>query len=224
MLLLAYGRRELSDKNNLLVLKKYYKKFHKQIVERKKEFKKAGKDREDVLKELCFCILTPQSKAEKCWSAVKELFTLGFARLSLPLRKVQNILKHNNVRFHRKKATYLLGAVKNFDNLWRLLNKKRLSDFALREKIAETVKGMGYKEVSHFLRNIGYSFELAILDRHVLKNLQAFGAISEVPKSMTKKEYLEIEKKMVKFSQKLGIPIVDLDLLLWAKETGYVFK
>jgi N-glycosylase/DNA lyase len=54
--------------------------------------------------------------------------------------------------------------------------------------------------------------------------LHAFGIIKEVPKNLTKKTYLKIEEKMIEFSKKVGIPVVDLDLLLWAKEAGYVFK
>jgi len=84
--------------------------------------------------------------------------------------------------------------------------------------------GLGYKEASHFLRNIGLGEELAILDRHILKNLALLGVIEEVKSSPTKKAYLQIEKKMTKFSRQVGIPMGELDLLLWYKEAGEVFK
>ncbi len=83
---------------------------------------------------------------------------------------------------------------------------------------------MGYKEASHFLRNIGLGEDLAILDRHILKNLALLGVIEEVPSSPTKRIYLEIEKKMTAFSGQAGIPMGELDLLLWYKEAGEVFK
>jgi N-glycosylase/DNA lyase len=213
----------LLNKNKLSSLKEYYKKFRTQIIARKKEFKRIGRCKKYVFRELCFCILTPQAKAEKCWSAVKELFRRGFPTKTLSLREVRKILKHN-VRFYQKKASYLVSAAKNFDNLWEVLNKKAMDGFAVREEIIKAIKGVGYKEASHFLRNIGHSSQLAILDRHILKNLRAFGIIKEVPKNLTKKTYLKIEEKMIKFSKKVGIPVVDLDLLLWAKEAGYVFK
>jgi N-glycosylase/DNA lyase len=88
----------------------------------------------------------------------------------------------------------------------------------------ENVKGLGYKEASHFLRNIGLGEDLAILDRHILKNLALLGVIKEVPTSPTKRIYLEIERKMTAFSKESKIPMGHLDLLLWYKEAGEVFK
>ena len=48
--------------------------------------------------------------------------------------------------------------------------------------------------------------------------------ISEVPVSITKKRYLEIEEKLRRFSRDIGIPLADLDLLFWSRETGWIFK
>ncbi len=83
---------------------------------------------------------------------------------------------------------------------------------------------MGYKESSHFLRNIGFGDDIAILDRHILKNLVKYGVIKEIPKSLTDKKYLEIEQKMKKFSEEAEIPFSHLDLLWWSEETGEIFK
>ena len=83
---------------------------------------------------------------------------------------------------------------------------------------------MGYKEASHFLRNIGFADDLAILDRHILKNLKIFGIIDEIPKSLSKKKYIEIEEKMRNLANEVNIPLSHLDLLFWSKETGEIFK
>jgi len=83
---------------------------------------------------------------------------------------------------------------------------------------------MGYKEASHFLRNIGLGKDMAILDRHILKNLKAFGVINDIPRALSRKKYLEIEEKMRKFSHEIGIPISHLDLLFWSRQTGEIFK
>ena len=66
--------------------------------------------------------------------------------------------------------------------------------------------------------------QLAILDRHILKNLKLLGVIHEVPKSLTRSRYLEIETKMANFADEIGIPLDHLDLLLWYNETGEVLK
>ncbi|MBU4134056.1 DNA lyase, partial [bacterium] len=85
-------------------------------------------------------------------------------------------------------------------------------------------RGYGFKEASHFLRNVGKGEKLAILDRHILRNLKNFGAIKEIPQAISGKLYLEIEKKFMLFAKRLKIPPAELDLLLWYKETGKVFK
>src|SRR6267143_178578 len=96
--------------------------------------------------------------------------------------------------------------------------------FELREWFVENVKGLGYKEASHFLRNIGHGEEFAILDRHILRNIKKLGLVEEIPTSLTKKKYLDIEERLRHFSKEIDIPMADLDLLFWSKETGWVFK
>ncbi len=76
---------------------------------------------------------------------------------------------------------------------------------------------------SHFLRNIGYR-NLAILDRHILKNLVHHGVLLELPKTLTPKKYLDIEQLFQQFAKNIQIPMDALDLLFWSNETGEIFK
>jgi len=94
----------------------------------------------------------------------------------------------------------------------------------LRNGLADNVKGYGLKEASHFLRNIGKSNnEIAILDRHILKNMKRAKMIRErIIKS--KRDYLEKEHKFLDLANCLRIPANELDLLLWGKENGEIFK
>ncbi len=94
----------------------------------------------------------------------------------------------------------------------------------MRNHLAERILGMGYKESSHFLCNIGKGSELAILDRHILANLRSLGVISAIPPHMTANKYLHIEKKVEKFSAETKIPLSHLDLFFWAEQTGEIFK
>jgi N-glycosylase/DNA lyase len=86
------------------------------------------------------------------------------------------------------------------------------------------VKGIGYKEASHFLRNIGFGQHLAILDVHILRNMVRYGVIESVPKNISRSVYLELENKLKGFAKKIGIPMDELDLLFWSSETGEIFK
>jgi N-glycosylase/DNA lyase len=93
-----------------------------------------------------------------------------------------------------------------------------------REWLVKNIKGLGYKEASHFLRNMGFGESIAILDRHILRNLHLLSVIEGIPESLSRVKYLLIEKKMAEFAKEINIPLAHLDLLLWYKETGEIFK
>jgi len=196
------------------------------IQTRFKEFKQVlNRDDDDVFAELCFCLLTPQSSAKTCWAAVSRLRERSLL-LKGGATEIQPQL--NDVRFGDSKAKYIVEARATFSKDGKLFLKSHLSSYAnlfeLREWMVENVKGLGYKEASHFLRNVGLGEEFAILDRHILRNLKRLDVITEVPVSITKKHYLEIEEKLRRFSREIAIPLADLDLLFWSRETGWIFK
>jgi N-glycosylase/DNA lyase len=131
-------------------------------------------------------------------------------------------------RFINKKAAYIVEARDKFlhgnpVSLRNILGK--INDgYQAREWLVANVKGIGYKEAGHFLRNIGFKQDLAILDRHILKNLKKLGVIDTVPESLTKRQYLATEVKMKEFSEAVRIPMSHLDFVLWYKETGEILK
>jgi len=177
---------------------------------------------EELFLELVFCLLTPQSRAKTCWKAVERLEQKCMIAEAAPAQISQEL---GGVRFHKRKGEYIFLARNIFSSMSLKATLAGFSDpAAARQWLVENVKGLGYKEASHFLRNIGLGEDLAILDRHILKNLALLGVIKEVPTSLTKRAYLEIEKKMTAFSQEANIPLGHLDLLLWYKEAGEVFK
>jgi N-glycosylase/DNA lyase len=208
-------------------LHRIYKSIKPEIILRLEEFKELWKtgSEKDVFKELIFCLLTPQSKAEKCWDAVKNLEERDLL-FNGNVNEIANELK--NVRFRFNKSRYILEARKKFVVNGNPKIKKQIKEleniFDARDWLVENVKGLGYKEASHFLRNIGIGENLTILDRHILKNLKLSGVIDEVPKNLPGKIYFEIERKMIEFSQKVKISISHLDLVLWYKEAGKIFK
>jgi N-glycosylase/DNA lyase len=132
------------------------------------------------------------------------------------------------VRFHNTKAQNVVLARRRFVMKRRTNIRGVLSRFddpkKTREWMVSNIRGLGYKEASHFLRNIGLGEDLAILDRHILKNLVALGVLKEIPSSLSRKRYLEIEDEMADFARTIRIPMAHLDLLLWYKETGEIFK
>jgi N-glycosylase/DNA lyase len=196
------------------------------IAARLAHFEQVGKKGGCTLfEELCFCLLTPQSKARSCDSAIQELKEnkLLFDGDAAAIAKVLS----KKTRFHNNKARYLVEAREKFAaNGFSSLVSATFSgtERHARGYFVKNVKGLGLKEASHYLRNVGRGSSLAILDRHILKNLAKEGAISCVPASLTEKRYLEIEREMEKFCRKTGVPLSHLDLLFWAEETGEIFK
>lgn len=201
------------------------------INERLKHFKQVYNwPNKKLFCELVFCILTPQSRARSCDLAVQALSSNSLLTNG-HWRKIAKILKTKGVRFYNNKAHYIVEARDKFFNgsnglraqleSWR---SQSISQIEFRNLVSKNIKGLGLKEASHFLRNIGHGEEVAILDRHILKNLVKYRVIKEIPKSLTEKRYHKIEQKMFNFANKLGIHAAALDLLLWSEETGEVFK
>jgi N-glycosylase/DNA lyase len=208
-------------------LKNIYSKIKPDICTRLNEFKQVWSDGSDydIYCELVFCLFTPQSKAKVCAEAVNML-----QENELILKGTEERLGEvlNTVRFRYTKAKNLVESRKHFIENDKVGIKEFINSFdsplEIRQWLVNNVRGMGYKEASHFLRNIGMGEHLAILDRHILKNLVRLGVLDDLPKSMNAKKYLEIEQMLLEYSDKINIPADHLDILLWYKETGEIFK
>jgi len=208
-------------------IKIIYNAKRQEIELRLDDFKKIWKKgkKKEIFIELVFCILTPQSNGKACWSAVENMIRKG---LLFTGDRGQIAKELSRARFIQKKSAYIVEAREKFLFNNRISLKSVISQigdgYKAREWLVQNVKGIGYKEASHFLRNIGLEQNLAILDRHIVRNLQFVGVIKEIPGSLSKSRYFEIEKRMMEFSKSVQIPMSYLDLVMWYKETGEIFK
>lgn len=177
--------------------------------------------REKYFYELIYCLCTPMSKAENALIVQEEFERLNF--FYHPVDPLKILARPDNyIRFHNHKSEFILLAHQNFDEILKILDSTS-SNFEKRTKLVETVKGLGYKEASHFLRNIGI-FGLAILDRHILRNLVNFNLIDNKVSISSKNNYEKVEKIFVNTSKLCNLEVEEFDLLLWAKETGKILK
>ena len=178
-----------------------------------------------IFEELSFCIFTANTSAEmglKAVDAVRNVLITGNA--DDMTRRLEGIYRFNNVRpahiIHTR--TYLKNSLnfqlKNKINSFR--DKDELRNFFALNK---DIKGLAYKEASHFLRNIGFK-GYAILDKHIINSLHEFGVLQTNEKPKNAKEYLEIEQKYIDFSKNIGIDMDELDLLLWSRKNGRILK
>ncbi len=203
----------------LLELRTLYGEKRERIRKRLSEF---GAVRPDgYFYELAYCLLTPQSSAANAAKAVEALQKADF--LVSDIDPV-NILRRDGayIRFHNTKAKRLCEVKREYPEILRTLSDG-LDGRELRSWLIRNVKGLGWKEASHFLRNIGHR-DLAILDRHILRNLRRFRVIRTVPKTLTPSRYLAIEERFARFAARVGIPMDELDLLFWSRETGEILK
>ncbi len=197
------------------------------IRERLADFRALGEAGDRVLfEELCFAILAIQSSARSSDAAVKALVREGLLWTAGPA-EMARFLQHRT-RFHNHKAAYIVRARERFFARGHSTLRVTLDRFpdpeAARTWLVAEVDGLGLKEASHFLRNIGRGEDLAILDRHILRNLVRHRVIGRMPRSLTPKRYLAIEARLQGFAAEVGVPVGVLDLLWWSRQTGEIFK
>jgi N-glycosylase/DNA lyase len=172
--------------------------------------------------ELAYCCMTPQSSAVNATKAQHALTVCNFQNKDIDPEPLL-YQKDYYIRFHKTKAKLLLEMKSNYSVIHSIIING-MGAFEKREWLVKNVKGLGLKEATHFLRNIGMNDGMAILDRHILKNLKKYNVIRSLPKTLTKKKYLSIERRFQKFANKIGIPIDELDLVFWSNEAGEILK
>jgi N-glycosylase/DNA lyase len=208
-------------------LRALYQVKRREICLRLEEFKGIWNrgTREELFAELVYCIITPMARGDMCCTAVNTMVRTGVLFTGTRDQIKRQLI---GARFIHKKSSYIVEAREKFLRDDAVLIKSILSaiddDQEAREWIVKNVKGIGYKEASHFLRNIGFTQDLAILDRHILRNLRSLGVVEEAPETLSRRRYLDIEKRMMGFSNAVQIPMGHLDLLMWYKETGEILK
>ncbi|MEM4077031.1 MAG: N-glycosylase/DNA lyase, partial [Metallosphaera sp.] len=184
-------------------------KLRAKVLERVEEFKLNRVAGESTwYRELVLCILTANSSFFSAFYALQNLGELIFTGTE---DQISETLKRSGYRFPNLKAKYIVRSRSYYGRLKNEIGKVAEKDqFEARERIME-IDGIGMKEASHFLRNVGY-LDLAIIDRHVLKFFSVF--FSEM-KMSSKRDYLEIEAIIKAIAASFGTKPGILDVYLW---------
>jgi N-glycosylase/DNA lyase len=196
------------------------------IRERMREFQEVyDQGDEAIFAELCFCIFTAGASARMglvCIDAIKDIILTGTAA------EIEARIESKH-RYPEARAEYIVHTRNYLQNEWDFQIRELIESFKDRMELRDFfaankgIKGIGYKEASHFLRNIGFK-GYAILDKHILRSLHEFGVIESPKPPTSKKRYLEIEAKMKEFAEEIDIDFDDLDLVLWSNKTGVILK
>ncbi len=183
----------------------------KEVSKRMVEFSMVPRDFNSLFRELVFCILTAGTSADL---GLRTINHLGNTIFTGNEKQIQKKLKEV-YRFHTVRAKYIYDARSKFRNI-------NIKSPNIREVLVDKIKGLGMKEASHFLRNVGFK-NYAIIDFHIVDFLVKNRMI-EKPKAITPKKYLEIEKILSKLAKKTNTNLGELDLYLWYLETGKILK
>jgi len=182
-------------------------------------------DDNKLFEELAFCICTAGASAKmglKSVDAMRDILPSG--GLDTLRKRLEGVHRFPNARpayivhtrdYLKKEYGFKIrNLLLSFDD-----PVERRDFFAMNKDI----KGIGYKEASHFLRNIGFS-GYGILDKHILNTLFEFKVIKSPKPLSTRDNYLYTEKKLKELADKLEIHMDELDLLLWSEKTGEILK
>lgn len=204
-------------------LRAYHAKVRPLVLRRLEEFREVWeKGDEAIFEELIFCILTAGASAlmglrgvealrPVIWTATAEEIAQRINFHLYPSARTQYIVAAREVVQNE-----MNGKLKAWIESWQGRETRR-------DACVQKFKGIGYKEASHFLRNIGFR-GYAILDKHILRSLHSFGVIDSDKPPSTRNRYLTTEQRYLAFAEQVGIDPDELDLTLWASRTGAIVK
>jgi len=208
-------------------LKHIYRNKRREITDRLAEFAEVGREASDerLFEELTFCIYTAGASAKmglRSVERVRSVFMTGSQK------EIEHALERTHM-WPEQRAERLYQTREYLSQHCKLRMRELLEGFSSADERRDFfaanpgIRGIGYKEASHFLRNIGYR-GYAILDKHILARLAEFEVIESPKPASTKKKYVAIEEKMKGFAQQVRIDFDELDLLLWYTKTGEILK
>jgi N-glycosylase/DNA lyase len=201
----------------------------KEIRRRLGEFEEVWRKGSDarLWEELAYCIFTAGASARMGLDAVDAVRAL---LLDGEAEAMTAALKEAGAhRFPVARPQYIVTTRNYFRAHFGMALRKRLRSFRdpfeRRDWLAQEkqVKGLGYKESSHFLRNIGVKGH-AILDKHVMRCLAEVGVVDSAKPPQTRKKYLDVERELIHFAKDIRVDFDELDLVLWSMKTGEILK
>lgn len=199
----------------------------REIRKRLAEFRNIWKTGSDtrLWEELVYCIFTAGASARmglKAVDAVRPLLKNG-------TREEMTDALSGVYRYPVARPGYIMVTRDYLTEDCRMRLRERIAGFRdpieRRDWLAgeRRIKGLGYKEASHFLRNVGLS-GYAIVDKHILRSLSELGVIDSPKPPTTRERYLDTEQRMKRFAGEVGIDFDELDLVLWSMKTGEILK
>lgn len=184
-------------------------------------------------RELVACILGSRVRFEVAHSAVERIEKRGLFRESwrssrfeqyekdimAVLSEVEGQPQRIRYPFPRVRANQIRYAAERFygcNETIREFLENSLNIRHARRRLAFEVSGLGPKQASLFLRNIGYSSQIAVLDVHVLTYMNWIGLTERPMKSVsTLPKYEALEDAFMEHAYSFGYTPDRFDLAVW---------
>lgn len=186
----------------------------------------------DLRYELVACLLGSQVRAEsadaaldrlckaslltdKRWQVTDDDFESEVGAILADLHT--NVSQRSSYRFPQMRARQLA-------QMRKTLQAKPLSERLppegpikeIRANLVRDMPGIGPKQASMFLRNIGMSYDIAILDVHVLAFFQRLGLLPKYGVELsTLKRYEQTEVIASQYAAECGHPVGFIDWAIW---------
>ena len=193
---------------------------------------------EHLLREACFCIFSSQMKFEVAEAITSRLETRGLLyaacngtrnegyqeSVSASLSEAVTVTRasrqwQQRPRFGNRFASFLLSTIATMKDHGITLHQiLRDADTAYeaRADLIKWVKGFGPKQASLFLRRVGYSFNLAVLDTHIMDYLRTARGIDFKPYAIARlSSYELVEKDFRRIAERFGHSVGCVDLAIW---------
>lgn len=197
----------------------------------------------ELWESLIICVLGSRVRYETAIAAAKRLIERGLgtpdavANLANPTSKVTDILRSqgshsavsNNYPFAVSRAGRIVACANALvSGIWsseQIFNPDIETSTARRITVT-ALAGLGPKQASLFLRTIGKSKAIAVLDSHVLRYLRIVGALDgSAPRNIA--QYEQMETVFIEYCNLKGIEIEAMDIAIWTtmrvgKREGYL--
>ena len=201
----------------------------KDIKKRLGEFQEVWHHGSDarLWEELVYCIFTAGASARMGLNAIDAVRSLLLD--GEPEEMTQVLREAGAHRFPVARPRYIVTTRNYFRANFGMALRERLRSFSdpfeRRDWLAQEkqIKGLGYKESSHFLRNVGVKGH-AILDKHVMRCLAEMNIVDTARPPANRRKYLEVEQEFRRFAQQIKVDFDELDLVLWSIKTGEILK
>ena len=201
----------------------------KEIRARLREFRHVWQTASDarLWEEMVYCIFTAGASAKMGLRSVEAV--RPFLAKGQQQAMTRALVAAGAHRFPNARPAYVVITRDYLQSSFSMRLRDRLNSFsdpfARRDWLAKEprIKGLGYKEASHYLRNIGFK-GYSILDKHIVRCLAELGVIDSPRPPTNRQRYLETESRMRQFAGEVGIDFDELDLVLWSIKTGEILK